>query len=210
MASSVSKRQEAPNDSRSFERRKRRKIWSKTPGPAKESRYFPHFRSLYREKSNNSIHPGEEITQREFYSSSRETKDFGPRFSRGRISRGELDLSSNSSHLQLANRAIVKSRVIDLEEVDEWTPARALCKFRPSTGDNRKEDVGETAWDALTRRSTRVVLEKIPPFSFVSLEMVKNNLNRRNPTYVTTLQNTHLRAHVTRHDQQRIPPIEYP
>lgn len=48
------------------------------------------------------------------------------------------------------------------------------------------------------------------PFSFVSLEMVKNNLNRRNPTYVTTLQNTHLRAHVTRHDQQRIPPIEYP
>lgn len=122
----------------------------------------------------------------------------------------ELDLSSNSSHLQLANRAIVKSRVIDLEEVDEWTPARALCKFRPSTGDNRKEDVGETAWDALTRRPTRVVLEKIPPFSFVSLEMVKNNLNRRNPTYVTTLQNTHLRAHVTRHDQQRIPPIEYP
>lgn len=38
--------------------------------------------------------------------------------------------------------------------------------------------------------------------------LVKNNLNRRNPTYVTTLQNTHLRAHVTRHDwQQRILPI---
>ena len=164
MASSVSKRQEAPNDSRSFERRKRRKIWSKTPGPAKESRYFPHFRSLYREKSNNSIHPGEEITQREFYSSSRETKNFGPHFSRGRISRGELDLSSNSSHLQLANRAIVKSRVIDLEEVDEWTPARALCKFRPSTGDNRKEDVGETAWDALTRRLTRSFRENSPLF----------------------------------------------
>lgn len=171
----MSKRQEAPNDSRSFERRKRRKIWSKTPvlppGPAKESRYFPHFRSLYREKSNNSIHPGRK---------SRNENSI-PRLERLRIlalvSREdeslELDLSSNSSHLQLANRAIVKSRVIDLEEVDEWTPARALCKFRPSTGDNRKEDVGETAWDALTRRSTAWFSRKLPPFLSLASKWLK-------------------------------------
>lgn len=202
MASSVSKRQEAPNDSRSFERRKRRKIWSKTPvlppGSAKESRYFPHFRSLYREKSNNSIHPGEEITQREFYSSSRETKDFGPRFSRGRISRARSLLQLLSFTIsEPCNCEIACYRPGGGRRMDTCSRSLQIPPFHGRQSKRR-------------RRGNRVVLEKIPPFSFVSLEMVKNNLNRRNPTYVTTLQNTHLRAHVTRHDQQRIPPIEYP